>query len=119
MSVAYPEMDTLAEELTSRTLACALDCPFASTIALHELPKGSTAVIAAYRDANSVLCRRLFDLGFHPGLEVELVRKAPMRDPLVFRVADCEIVLRKRDAARILVHIGEETDTEAAEKKTA
>ncbi len=119
MSVAYPEMDALAEELTSRALVCTLDCPFASTIALNELPKGSIAVIAAYRDTNSVLCRRLFDLGFHPGLEVELVRKAPMRDPLVFRVADCEIVLRKRDAARILVHVGEEDVPEALEKKAA
>ena len=66
-----------------------------------------------------MLCRRLFDLGFHPGLEVELVRKAPMRDPLVFRVADCEIVLRKRDAARILVHVGDEHPNNSVEKKAA
>ena len=119
MSVAYPEMTSLANELTSRALVCTLDCPFASTIALSDLPKGATAIIAAYRDSHSVLCRRLFDLGFHPGLEVELVREAPMRDPLVFRVADCEIVLRKRDAARILVHVGDEHPNNSVEKKAA
>lgn len=56
------------------------------------------------------ISRRLFDLGFTPGEFAALVRRAPMRDPLVFNVGGSEIVLRKREASRILVEHGMPVD---------
>lgn len=47
--------------------------------------------------------RRLFDLGLAPGADAEMLRKAPMRDPLMFRVSGTEIVLRRAEAKRVLV----------------
>ncbi|MBC2868046.1 FeoA family protein [Streptomyces mexicanus] len=47
--------------------------------------------------------RRLFDLGFAPGAEVTVLRKAPLGDPVVFHVADYEVALRKEQAAGIHV----------------
>ncbi|MGX4692552.1 FeoA family protein [Streptomyces sp. JNUCC 63] len=47
--------------------------------------------------------RRLFDLGFAPGAEVAVVRKAPLGDPVVFQVAEYEVALRKVQAAGIHV----------------
>lgn len=47
--------------------------------------------------------RRLFDLGFAPGAEVAVLRKAPLGDPVVFQVMDYEVALRKVQAAGIRV----------------
>jgi ferrous iron transport protein A len=47
--------------------------------------------------------RRLSDLGFAPGGEVTMLRRAPMGDPAIFRVAGCEVALRKAQAAGIRV----------------
>ncbi|WP_079162270.1 FeoA family protein [Streptomyces nodosus] len=47
--------------------------------------------------------RRLFDLGFAPGAEVTVLRKAPLGDPVVFQVVEYEVALRKEQAAGIRV----------------
>ncbi|ASN26555.1 ferrous iron transport protein A [Streptomyces pluripotens] len=47
--------------------------------------------------------RRLFDLGFAPGAEVTVLRKAPLGDPVVFRVVDYEVALRTAQAVSIQV----------------
>lgn len=54
-------------------------------------------------DGDDVIARRLLDLGFTPGETAELVRRAPLQDPLMFCVGGCEIVLRKSEARRVLV----------------
>lgn len=72
------------------------------TRTLADLSVGDSARIVGF-EADDVVCRRLFDLGFAPGLIAELERKAPLRDPLMFNVGGTEIVLRRSEAARILV----------------
>lgn len=47
--------------------------------------------------------RRLFDLGFAPGALAVRLRHAPLGDPIVVRVADYEIALRRAQAASIRV----------------
>lgn len=47
--------------------------------------------------------RRLSDLGFAPGAEVAVLRKAPLGDPVVLRVAEYEVALRKAQTAGIRV----------------
>lgn len=44
--------------------------------------------------APGAVTRRLADLGFVPGTEVEVVRRAPLGDPVVFRVRGFEVCLR-------------------------
>lgn len=48
-------------------------------------------------------CQRLLDLGFTPGEEVIVTHAAPLGDPLVIRVRDALLALRKREAAWIIV----------------
>ena len=48
-------------------------------------------------------CDRLLDLGFTPGEEVIVTHSAPLGDPLVIRVRDALLALRKREAAWIFV----------------
>lgn len=71
---------------------------------LAELGKRCPARIVGFA-SDDVVTRRLFDLGFAPGQIAELIRKAPLRDPLMFCVDGCEIVLRRAEAERILVSV--------------
>ncbi|MDO5082916.1 ferrous iron transport protein A [Arachnia propionica] len=69
---------------------------------LAELETGSSATIVGFI-GDDVVSRRLFDLGFAPGLTCELERRAPLGDPLMFKVGGTEIVLRRTEASRIQV----------------
>ena len=53
--------------------------------------------------AVGVIRNRLHDLGFRRGKIVQLVRRAPLRDPLEFRIDYGHISLRRADAALIKV----------------
>ena len=45
--------------------------------------------------------RRLRELGFTPGTLVEFVRRAPLRDPMCFRLRNTELCLRRSEADRV------------------
>lgn len=73
-----------------------------ATATLDTLPVGEVHTLVGF-DHDDAVARRLFDLGFTPGEEVVRLRHAPLGDPLMFRVAGVEIVLRRAQARRILV----------------
>ena len=56
---------------------------------------------------------RLSDLGFLPGTEVTLVRRAPLGDPAVYALRGTRFCLREEQAAAVTVTRlpGPETDT--------
>ncbi len=71
---------------------------------LADLPRGATARIVGLRnDTDPASARRMFDLGFAPGAEVTMLRRAPMADPVVFRIAGYEIALRRAQARTVRV----------------
>lgn len=47
--------------------------------------------------------RRLYDLGFFPGMNVECVLKSPFSSPILYCVRGSFIALRESDAKRIEV----------------
>ncbi|MDY6051277.1 MAG: FeoA family protein [Rothia sp. (in: high G+C Gram-positive bacteria)] len=53
--------------------------------------------------ADQTAAQRLHDLGFRQGTTVECLRRAPLGSPLMFRVCDTDICLRKQQAALITV----------------
>lgn len=71
---------------------------------LAQVSPGQCAQVVGY-DAclDAVTARRLGDLGLAPGEPVTVVRRAPLRDPVIFRVAGFEVALRASQAAAILV----------------
>ncbi|MET9887516.1 FeoA family protein [Streptomyces sp. NPDC006430] len=69
------------------------------------LPGARAAVARVVADTAPAVVRRLHDLGFTPGAVVEAVRRAPLRDPVLYRVKDYEVCLRRAQAA--YVHIVE------------
>ena len=74
-------------------------CAITGLSSLADLRPGGTATIASVcAGTDPASARRLFDLGFAPGSEVSLLRRAPMADPMVFRVAGYDIALRRAQA---------------------
>jgi ferrous iron transport protein A len=60
-------------------------------------------VVAVSDDTSAPAARRLIDLGFTAGTVVEVVRRAPLRDPVIYRLRDYEVCLRRAQAACVLV----------------
>ena len=47
--------------------------------------------------------RRIMDMGITPGVEVKVIKVAPLGDPVEINVRGYELSLRKEEAARIEV----------------
>jgi ferrous iron transport protein A len=71
---------------------------------LAELAPGQRATIVGVApSASSVVAGRLRQLGFRTASDVEVIRRAPLGDPTVYRVQDTELCLRRREARLIEV----------------
>jgi ferrous iron transport protein A len=71
-------------------------------IPLSLLPVGSTAILRSYPKSGSAFLR-LREMGLLPGVQVTLVRTAPLGDPLEIRVRGYNLTLRKSEAEHVLV----------------
>lgn len=49
--------------------------------------------------------RRIMDMGVTPGVEVKVIRTAPLGDPVEVRVRGYELSLRKDEAAQIQIEM--------------
>ena len=79
---------------------------------LSDLRLGTSArVIALQEDtAEDPIAKRLSNLGFVPGRTVTPLRRAPLGDPVVYRVADYELCLRRHEARMVHVEVLAEAD---------
>jgi Fe2+ transport system protein FeoA/Mn-dependent DtxR family transcriptional regulator len=71
-------------------------------VPLGELPAGSQTRVVEIRGGGKHQ-RRLLDMGFVPGAEVTVIRKAPLGDPVEYRVKGTAVALRREDADTVLV----------------
>jgi ferrous iron transport protein A len=75
-----------------------------SVVVLAQLPPGGRAtVVGTAPQATSALASRLNQLGFRPKAQVDVIRRAPLGDPTIYRVQDTELCLRRREAQLIEV----------------
>ena len=72
---------------------------------LAALDAGARARVVGLLDGDPALTRRLCDLGFVPGTEIDVVRRAPLGDPVVYRLRGFEICLRRAQASGIRVEV--------------
>lgn len=97
-------MSLLSASLRRRVIAPTPSHTGRPSSSLADLAPGCAArIIDVCDEVDPTTARRLFDLGFAPGAEVSVIRRAPMADPVVFRVAGCEMALRRRQARCIRV----------------
>ncbi|MCR4667617.1 MAG: ferrous iron transport protein A [Desulfovibrio sp.] len=73
-----------------------------NSISLSSLKKGQKGHIVKIRSQGE-LGRRIRDLGLVPGMNVTMLGRAPLGDPIALRVADTTVALRKREATFILI----------------
>lgn len=69
---------------------------------LAELAAGERARVVAV-DAGSDAARRLMDLGLIRGTPVEVMRRAPLGDPIEVRLRGFMLTLRRSEAEHITV----------------
>src|SRR3954449_8830795 len=86
-----------------------LEAPSVGRVSLADLRPGARAVVAQVIGTDPT-ARRLGELGFTPGTTVEVVRRAPLRDPVIYRVKDYDICVRRVQAAGIRVDEVSEVD---------
>ena len=73
-----------------------------STDNLTDLASGESATILAIQ-TDDALRQRLLALGFRVGKRIDLIRKASFSGPLQVRIGTTDVLLRKREAAKISV----------------
>jgi len=71
-------------------------------VPMGELPVGSQAWVVEIAGSGKHQ-RRMLDMGFVPGAEVNTVRRAPLRDPIEYRIKRTAVALRLKDADSVLV----------------
>ena len=69
---------------------------------LDQLDPGQCAVVVSIAGPPAI-ARRLMELGLAPGTAVEVVRRAPLGDPLELRVRRVHLSIRRSEARHIHV----------------
>ena len=71
---------------------------------LSDLKPGDKGTIAKIGGQGAVR-RRVLDMGVVPGSEIEVVRVAPLGDPVEFKLKGYNLTLRKSESQAILVEV--------------
>lgn len=71
-------------------------------VSIRSLQKGQKAVIADIT-AEGEMGRRIRDMGLVPGVEFQVVGRAPLEDPVALRLMGFTLTLRNKEADYITV----------------
>ncbi len=74
--------------------------PEGATRTLAQLAAGERGVIASV-DCPPAIARRLMELGLVPGTTVQVIRRAPLGDPMEIALRGVHLSLRRSEASRI------------------
>jgi len=74
-----------------------------STIRLGEMNPGDQGRVQGYEEGGRGYRRKLLSMGLTPGVEFQVVRVAPLGDPVEVRVRGASVSLRKDEAAALQV----------------
>ncbi|HKK10741.1 MAG TPA: ferrous iron transport protein B [Bacteroidales bacterium] len=77
---------------------------------LYDLPQGEKGVITKVRGQGSFR-KRIIEMGFVVGKEVEVIKKAPLKDPVEYKILDYFVSLRNTEAQLIDITAGTNSDT--------
>jgi Fe2+ transport system protein FeoA len=71
---------------------------------LSELKPNKSGVIFSLQSQGS-LNKRLLDMGFIKGTALQVIKVAPLGDPIDIRIKGYHLSLRKNEAAQIIVEV--------------
>lgn len=69
---------------------------------LDLIPNGETCEVVSIRGKDSIK-RRIMDMGVTKGTKIAIVKRAPLGDPIELNVRGYQLLLRAKDAQRIVV----------------
>ncbi len=72
------------------------------TLSLSDLKKNETGQVV-YSLAQGTLKHKLISMGFVPGIQIKMVRNAPLRDPIEIAIQNSLVTLRRTEAGLIVV----------------
>lgn len=73
------------------------------TISLREMALGEKGKVIGFEKGNKAYRKKLLTMGLTPGTEFNIIRYAPMGDPMEISVRGFALSLRKDEAAMLLV----------------
>ncbi|MBQ4133112.1 MAG: ferrous iron transport protein A [Desulfovibrionaceae bacterium] len=73
-------------------------------VPLRSLKVGQRAEVVSV-DAAGEMGRRIRDMGLVPGCQLEVIGRAPLRDPVALRLNGFTLTLRNNEADHILVEL--------------
>ena len=73
------------------------------SMTLRDLTAGDRGQVAGYEEGGRAYRKKLLSMGLTPGTELEVVRVAPMGDPVEIRVRGTSVSLRKGEAEALQV----------------
>ncbi|MDR0355488.1 MAG: ferrous iron transport protein A [Deltaproteobacteria bacterium] len=76
----------------------------ADVLSLRSLKKGQKGIIRTI-DADGELGRRIRDMGLVPGIQIQCMGRAPLKDPVALRLMGFTLTLRNREADHINVQV--------------
>ena len=76
---------------------------------LKDLKKGEKAIIVKVR-GRGAFRKRITEMGFVTGKEIEVIKKAPLKDPIEYKIMDYNVLLRNSEAELIEIITKEEAD---------
>ena len=76
---------------------------------LDELELRERAIVRGV-SGHGAMSVRLLEMGFVPGVEVALVKRAPFGDPLELRLRGYHVSLRRAEARTIEIEVGSEVE---------
>ena len=84
--------------------------PTLTTCTLKDIKPGQRAILEELLTESISYRHSLHAMGLIPGAIIRVIRYAPLGDPLQIEVNHCQLILRKQDAAQLLVSKLNETD---------
>ena len=78
-------------------------------IPLSQLPVGQTGIVQEVRD-QGFLSQRLLEMGIIRGTLIEVIRFAPMGDPIDIRISGYHLSLRREEADGIIVSVSNDNN---------
>ncbi|MEE9212213.1 MAG: FeoA domain-containing protein [Phycisphaeraceae bacterium] len=71
-------------------------------LTVNDLMPGQAGRVVSM-DGQDTHAQRMLAMGLLPGTRVEMVREAPLCDPITLRMAGCEVSVRRCDAAMLTI----------------
>lgn len=72
---------------------------------MSDLVLGQRARILGVHNDNKALRRRMLDMGITKGVEIEVKKIAPLKDPIDIQIRGYELCLRKSDIENIDIEV--------------